>query len=151
MQIKTEIQRSQSSRCFANESRVLTPKQLGRKEAVSNDLTLEDSAPWRDTTTIIGGNRVYDEIAALKRKPGKDIVMFGSRILWNDLLAHGLIDELHLMIVNVVIGGGTPIFIEPIAYNDPKLTLRHFDTRKFEGSENVLVQYKVDYTNQGDH
>ncbi|MDF2680452.1 MAG: bifunctional deaminase-reductase domain protein [Brevibacillus sp.] len=122
---------------------------LVEKVAVSNHLTLEDSAPWRGTTTIICSNHVYDEIAALKRKPGKDIFVYGSRTLWNDLLAHGLIDELHFMIGNVVIGGGTPIFIEPIAYNDPKLTLRHIDTRKFEGSENVLVQYKVEYEQKG--
>lgn len=122
---------------------------LVEKVAISNELILEESAPWRDTTTIIDGNHVYDEIAALKRKPGKDIVMYGSRVLWNDLLAHGLIDELHFMIGNVVLGGGTPTFIEPIAYNDPKLTLRHIDTRKFEGSENILMQYKVEYKSEG--
>jgi len=116
-----------------------------QKVAVSNGLSLDESDAWRDTTTIIDGNRAYDEIAALKRTPGKDIVMYGSRVLWNDLLAHGLIDELHFMIGNVVLGGGSPIFVEPIAYNDPKLTLRHIDTRKFEGSENILMQYKVEY------
>lgn len=61
------------------------------------------------------------------------------------MLAHGLVDELHFMVGNVVLGGGTPIFDEPIAYNDAKLTLRHIDTRKFEGSENVLMQYNVEY------
>jgi len=37
--------------------------------------------PWRDTTRIIGGDNVYDEIAKLKSKRGKDIVTIGSRML----------------------------------------------------------------------
>jgi len=118
------------------------------KVVVSNNLTSEKIVElWQDTTSIIGGDAVYDEIAKLKRKRGKDIVVYGSRILWNDLLAHGLVDELHFMVGNIVLGDSTPIFIEPIAYNDPKLSLQLIDSRKFKGSENLLVQYAVKYKN----
>ncbi|WP_152395862.1 hypothetical protein [Paenibacillus guangzhouensis] len=41
-----------------------------------------------------------------------------------------------------------PIFIEPITYNDKKLTLRYIEPRKFEGSENFLVQYAVGYKSE---
>jgi dihydrofolate reductase len=117
------------------------------KVAASDRMTLQDTGPWRETTSIIGGDHVYDEIAKLKHKPGKDIIVYGSRVLWNDLLAHGLVDELHFIIGNVVLGGGTPIFVEPIAYNDPKVSLQLIDSRKLEGSENLLVQYAVNYKN----
>jgi dihydrofolate reductase len=108
-------------------------------------MTLEETGPWRDTTRIIGGNKVYDEIAKLKKISAKDIVMYGSRVLWNDLLAHGLVDELHFVIGNVVLGDGMPIFIERIAYNDPKRSLELIDSRKFKGSDNLLAQYQVKY------
>lgn len=118
------------------------------KVAVSNRMTQDETGSWRETTTIIGGDNVYNEIANLKHLPGKDIIVYGSRALWNDLLAHGLVDELHFMIGNVVLGDGTPIFTEPIAYNDPKYSLRLIDLRKFEGSDNLLVQYEVVYKSQ---
>jgi dihydrofolate reductase len=38
--------------------------------------------------------------------------MFGSRTPLNDLLQAGLVDELHLMVGPVVLGGGTPAFAE---------------------------------------
>jgi dihydrofolate reductase len=61
--------------------------------------------------------------------------MFGSRTLWNDLLAAGLVDELHLMVGHVVLGGGTP------AFGDLTPSLRLLGTRTWEGSSNVLVRY----------
>ena len=39
------------------------------------------------------------------------------------------------------------IFIKPIAYNDPNLSLQFIDSRKFEGPENLLVKCEVQYKN----
>jgi dihydrofolate reductase len=118
------------------------------KVAVSNHLTIQDTDVWRDTTRVISGDDVYSEIARLKDQPGKEIVVFGSHTLWNDLLVHGLVDELHFMVGNVALGGGTPIFSEPLPYNDPKHSLQLIGTRKFEGSGNGLLQYEVKYKNK---
>ena len=60
-------------------------------------------------------------------------------MLWNDLLAHGLVDELHLMIGPVVVGEGTPAFQGQLA----GFALRRIDVRELDGSENVLVRYEV--------
>jgi dihydrofolate reductase len=92
---------------------------------------------WPDIR-IIRHADAYQQIAELKRQTGKDILMTGSRTLWNDLLAHDLIDEIHLMIGNVVLGEGVPVFV-----GKPDVTLRLIDIRRWEDSDNVLLHYEV--------
>lgn len=107
------------------------------KVVVSDSLTSEETEPWHNTR-IISRAAAHEQIAELKRQTGKDILVFGSRTLWNNLLVNGLVDELHLMISPVVLGEGTPIFVA-----QPRVSLRLTDTRTWDDSGNVLVQYEV--------
>ena len=109
------------------------------KVVVSDTLRPADTGPWLDTTRIVSRAQAHQAIAALKSAPGKDILVFGSRTLWNDLLGAGLVDELHLMVGAVVLGGGTAAFRQP-----PPRPLRLIETRTWEGSSNVVVRYGVD-------
>jgi dihydrofolate reductase len=109
-----------------------------RKVVVSDSLTEDDTAPWTATTTIVRRADAHRVVAELKDQPGKDILTFGSQTLWNDLLAAGLVDELHLMVGASVVGGGTPAFGAGTV-----ASLRLLDTRRREGSDNVLLRYDV--------
>jgi dihydrofolate reductase len=107
------------------------------KVVVSDVLTAEETEPWHNTR-VIGRADAHEKVAELKRQTGKDILVFGSRILWNDLLANSMVDELHLMIAPVVLGAGTPLFDGQQA-----VSLRLIDTRTWDGSGNVLLRYEV--------
>jgi len=51
-----------------------------------------------------------EEVAALKREPGKDIIIQNSTRLAQTLLEAGLVDELDIMIAPAVVGGGRALF-----------------------------------------
>jgi dihydrofolate reductase len=81
----------------------------------------------------------YSEIAALKQKPGREIPIFGSHLLWNDLLANGLVDELHLMIGPGVLAEGGRAF-----ETRPPVLLRLLHTRPFDRSSLLLARYAAE-------
>lgn len=71
---------------------------------------------WRGTTII--RDDVVDAVKKLKAQPGKNILTDGSSQLVPTLLANDLVDELHLVLYPLSLGGGKRIF--------PEGTLRKF-------------------------
>ena len=74
-----------------------TPK----KYVVSRTL---ERPTWRDTTII--RENVIESVRALKAQPGRNIVTDGSSQLVHALLAHDLVDELHLLVYPLTLGSG---------------------------------------------
>lgn len=105
------------------------------KVVVSDSLAVEPGSPWSDAS-VLRREEALAELAKAKAASNKDLLVFGSRTLWNSLLAAGLVDELHLMIGNVVVGCGEPAFLAAVPQ---ALTL--VAERRFAGSQNVLLQY----------
>jgi dihydrofolate reductase len=97
---------------------------------VSDSIQIDPEAPWADRTSVIG----RDEVAKFKESGDGDVVVFGSRTMWNGLLEQGLVDELHLMIGAQALGGGTPLFESPVS-------LHLKESRRYDGSDNILLVY----------
>jgi len=79
------------------------------------------TAQWQNTTVL--NENLADEIAELKDQPGEVIGVGGSPTLVRWLLAEGLLDELHLMLFPVVLGGaGARLYTEDMEVGELRLT-----------------------------
>lgn len=67
---------------------------------------------WRNTTII--RDDAVDAVRELKAQPGGTIMTDGSSQLVHTLLAHDLVDELHLLLFPLVAGGGKRLFPEGV-------------------------------------
>ena len=67
---------------------------------------------WRNTTII--RDNVIEAVRALKVQSGKNIMTDGSSQLVHALLAHDLVDELHLLLYPLTLGGGKRLLPEGV-------------------------------------
>ncbi len=67
-----------------------------------------DRVEWNNSTLIKGD--VVEEIARLKRRPGREIQVHGSSTLAQTLIKNDLIDEYRLWFYPVVLGSGKRLF-----------------------------------------
>jgi len=71
--------------------------------------TLE-KVEWK--TTRIVKDHIAEEIQRMKQQPGKDMVLLGGAGLASTFMNLGLIDEYHLIVNPLVLGGGKQLFKE---------------------------------------
>jgi dihydrofolate reductase len=69
----------------------------------------DDELTWANTTRIPGAEAV-ERIRELRGREGGDLVVMGSATLARTLLREGLVDELRLIRMPVLLGGGKTIF-----------------------------------------
>jgi dihydrofolate reductase len=67
---------------------------------------------WRNTTII--RDNVVDAVRKLKAAPGKNILTDGSQKLVHTLFEHDLVDELHLLLYPLTLGGGKRLLPERV-------------------------------------
>jgi dihydrofolate reductase len=89
---------------------------------------------WKNSRLV----REFDprEIEAMKRQPGKDIIVFGSGTIVSELTRHSLVDEYQLVVGPVVLGAGKVLFS---ALPEP-VKLETLEARTFR-SGNVMLRY----------
>ena len=84
----------------------------------------------------LAGDGFADEVARLKREPGKDLAVGGAGLAAT-CIELGLVDEYRLFVSPVVLGGGTPFF--PAL--ERRIDLELVETRTF-GSRVVYLRYR---------
>lgn len=108
-----------------------------QKVVISNGLKPSELVGW-GPVRVVPREGAHAEVAALRAEPGRDVLVFGSHVLWNDLLANGLVDELHLLLgAGVVLEGVRAFEARPAA------PLRLLEARRFDESSLVLLRYAV--------
>ncbi|MBW1600661.1 dihydrofolate reductase family protein [Streptomyces sp. JJ66] len=71
----------------------------------------ESELSWNNTTLVPGGQALA-RVRELRAAEGGDVVVLGSSLLARTLVSEGLVDELRLMVMPVLLGGGKRIFPE---------------------------------------
>ena len=81
------------------------------KKYVVTDTLGDSELTWNNTERIPGSEAV-GRIRALRETEGGDLAIMGSPTLVRTLIGEGLVDELQLIVMPVVLGGGKSIFPE---------------------------------------
>jgi len=98
------------------------------------------SAEWNNSRLVKGN--AEEEVAKLKRQPGKDLFIFGSANLSATLTRNGLIDEYRLCLAPVVLGGGNPLFME----SPERLKLKLVESRPLKSGGVLLYYHREPHT-----
>ena len=100
------------------------------KYVVSSTL---ENPEWNNTTVLRGD--VVEEVAGLKKRFDRDIVVHGSPQLAQTLIEHDLVDELRLLVYPVIVGAGKLLF----GGTAHTRNLRLVETRTFDDGIHLLV------------
>ena len=93
------------------------------KVVISNTLT---GSPWQNA--VVAGGDLTETVNKLKAWPGRDIITYGGSTLVREVIARGLLDELHLFVNPAALGAGLPVFPSLGTHQQLRLvTARPFD------------------------
>ena len=94
-------------------------------------------APWGELPEATIMTDAVTAVRDLKQKPGKDMVLWGSISVSQDLMKANLIDEYHFRIVPLALGKGRLQF-----ESTGPMNFELFDTKRYE-SGLMLLKYKT--------
>jgi dihydrofolate reductase len=109
----------------------------GKKTLVFSRTLRQQDHP--DVTIV--GDDLEKTVAALKKKPGKDIWLFGGGSLFRSLLELRLVDTIEPAIIPVLLGGGIPLVPPPASQVKLKLT----GERVYKKTGIVVLEYAIAY------
>jgi dihydrofolate reductase len=98
--------------------------------------TLTEPLEWQNASLLPGD--VTAAVRALKHQGGADLRVIGSAQLVATLIQAGLVDELHLMIDPVIVGGGKRLFLD-----DGTLTRLRLADSKLTTTGAIIATYAL--------
>jgi dihydrofolate reductase len=109
----------------ASEEEQIVAQPLNTRPKYVASRTLTEPLEWQNSTVLQGD--VAKAVAALKQEDGGDLLVIGSTEFVQTLIEHDLVDEFHLMIDPLIVGGGKRIFrddgaLRPLRLVDSKVT-----------------------------
>ena len=87
--------------------------------------------------TIVSENAAKT-VSSLRKKPGKDIWLFGGSSLFSSLLNEGLVDTIEVGVIPVLLGEGIPLMLPSAPQTKLKLT-----GHKIYGTGIVSLEYAI--------
>lgn len=106
------------------------------KLVVSDSLKPDPAPSLWGNAEVVRRAASRTRIAQLKACTQRDLLIYGCGEVWNDLCAHGLVDERHLLMGNIMLVDGVPVFA-PGATRPTALR----GQRRLPGSESVALRY----------
>lgn len=91
-----------------------------------------------DNRAILINGNIVEEVNRLKKKPGRDIWLYGGSSLITTFINLGLVDELRLSVHPIILGEGKPLFIDI----NKRINLQIVETKKFS-SDVVQLIYRL--------
>ncbi|MDQ0226331.1 dihydrofolate reductase family protein [Metabacillus niabensis] len=85
--------------------------------------------------TILINDNIVEEVNKLKKKPGRDIWLYGGSSLITTFINLGLIDEFRLSVHPIILGEGKPLFIDI----NKRINLQIVETKKFSSGVVQLI------------
>jgi len=92
-----------------------------------------------DCPGVILSDNPKETLTALKKKPGKDMWLFGGGSLFRSLLDLGLVDAVEVAVIPVMLGGGLPFLPAPAK----RAKLKLMNHRVYEKTGTVSLEYSV--------
>jgi dihydrofolate reductase len=90
-----------------------------------------------DDKAVFINDHIFEEVNALKNKPGKDIWLYGGASLITTFVNLGLVDEFRLSVHPVILGEGKPMFIDI----NQRIDLKMVNTRTFSSGVVQLIYH----------
>ena len=91
-----------------------------------------------DNRAILINDNIVEEVNKLKKKPGRDIWLYGGSSLITTFINLGLVEEFRLSVHPIILGEGKPLFIDI----NKRINLKIVETKKFS-SVVVLLIYRL--------